>query len=194
MPRSRTGRYGGYGDVGNDNDHGFLYAGQRLVQGQQPLKIMNLFKYFASITLLLFSLPLSAQTISLRCVGQAVASGVEMPRNTYMVERFYELSPNLIVWHDGTETTTIKRDELPKHSTQNQDLWGSYSFTVDHFSFRRYFDWYLWAVESYETFDINRKTGVWKAFQSFNNKYPQRKPHSYEINGECEPWSGKRKF
>lgn len=155
---------------------------------------MNVFKNLALLGLILLNAPLAAQTVSLRCVGQAVASGVDMPRNTYMVERFYELSPNLIVWHDGTDTTTIKRDELPKYSAQNLDLWGNYSFNADHFSFRRYFDSSMWAVETYETFDINRKTGVWKASQSFNNKYPQRRRHSYEINGECEPWVAKRKF
>lgn len=143
---------------------------------------------------MLIGLPLSAQTITLRCVGQAVAWGVDMPRKTYMVERFYELSPNLIVWHDGVNTTTVKRDDLPKYSAQNLDLWGNYSFNADYFSFRRYFDSNMWGVETYETLDINRKTGVWKASESFNNKYPQRKPHSYEINGECEPWVAKRKF
>ena len=147
------------------------------------------------LSLILSSAPLAAQTVGLRCVGQAVASGVDMPRNTYMVERFYELLPNLIVWHDGTETTTIKREDLPKYSEKTKDdLHGSYSFNADHFSFRRYFDSSMWAVETYETFDINRKTGVWKASQSFNNKYPQRRRHSYEINGECEPWVAKRKF
>ena len=157
---------------------------------------MNVFKNLALLGLILLSAPLAAQTVSLRCVGQAVASGVNMPRKTYTVERFYELSPNLIIWHDGVETTTVKREDLPKYSEKTKDeLWGSYSFNADHFSFRRYFDSTLiFPVESYETFDINRKTAVWKAFQSFNNKYPQRKPHSAEINGECEPWVAKRKF
>jgi hypothetical protein len=157
---------------------------------------MNVFKNLAMLGLILFGAPLAAQTVGLRCVGQAVASGVAMPRNTYMVERFYELSPNLIVWHDGTETTTIKREDLPKYSEKTKDdLYGSYSFNADHFSFRRYFDSNLvFAIEVYEKFDINRKTGVWQAFKSFNNKYPQRKPHSAEINGECEPWVAKRKF
>lgn len=120
-----------------------------------------------------------------------------MPKRTVMVERFYELSPNLIVWHEGTETTTIKREDLPKYSEKktNDDLWGSYSFNADYFSFRRYMDSnVVFAIEVYEKFDINRKTGVWKASQSFNNKYPNRKPHSAEINGECEPWVAKRKF
>ena len=156
---------------------------------------MNIFKNLALLGLILLSAPLAAQTVGLRCVGQAVASGVDMPRNTYMVERFYELSPNLIVWHDGTDTTTIKRDELPKYSAQTQDEYGSYSFSADHFSFRRYYDSNLvFAIEVYEKFDINRKTGVWQAFKSFNNKYPQRNPHSAEINGECEPWVAKHKF
>lgn len=156
---------------------------------------MNVFKNLALLVLILFGAPLSAQTVGLRCVGQAVASGVDMPRNTYMVERFYELSPNLIVWHEGTETTTIKREDLPKYSEKTKDdLYGSYSFNADHFSFRRYFDSNLWPVEHYETFEINRKTGIWKASDQWNNKYPQRKPWSREINGECEPWVAKRKF
>lgn len=157
------------------------------------MKIINI---FATLTLMLIVLPLSAQTISLRCVGQAVASGVNMPRNTYMVERFYELSPNLIIWHDGVETTTVKREDLPKYSEKTKDdFWGSYNFNADHFSFRRYYDSnFIWPIESYETFDINRKTGVWKAYKSFNSKYPERKPHSAEINGQCEPWVAKRKF
>lgn len=142
---------------------------------------------------MLIGLPLNAQTVGLRCVGQAVASGVNMPRKTYMVERFYELSPNLIIWHDGTETTTIKRDELQKYSAPDVD-WGSYSLTNDHFSFRRYIDSKIWPIELYEKFDINRKTGVWQAYKSYDNKYPQRKPWSSEINGECEPWVAKRKF
>jgi hypothetical protein len=154
------------------------------------------FNTFALLGLVLICLPLSAQTISLRCVGQAVASGVAMPRNTYLVERFYELSPNLIIWHDGVETTTIKREDLPKYSEKTKDdLWGSYSFNADHFSFRRYLDSNLvFAIVVYEKFDINRKTGVWQAFKSFDNEYPQRKSHSSEINGQCEPWVAKRKF
>ncbi len=144
---------------------------------------------------MLIGLPLSAQTVGLRCVGQAVASGVDIPRRTFMVERFYELSPNLIIWHDGTETTTIKRDELPKYSAQNQAKYGSYSYSADHFSFRRYYHSNLgFPIELYEKFDINRKTGVWQAYKSYDNKYPQRKPWSSEINGECEPWVAKRKF
>jgi len=155
------------------------------------MKIINI---FATLVLMLIGLPLSAQTVGLRCVGQAVASGVNMPKHTKQVERFYELSPTLIIWHEGTETTTIKRDELPKYSAQNQDEYGSYSFTNDHFSFRRYIDAKIWPVELYEKFDINRKTGVWQAYKSYDNKYPQRKPWSTEINGQCEPWLAKRKF
>lgn len=155
------------------------------------MKIINI---FASLSLMLIGLPLSAQTVGLRCVGQAVASGVAMPRNTYVVERFYELSPNLIIWHDGVETTSHKLADLPKYSAQNEDFWGKYAFNTDQFSFSLYLDSKVWPVESYEKFDINRKTGVWKASQSFNNKYPKRKPHSTEINGQCEPWVAKRKF
>ena len=156
---------------------------------------MNVFKNLAILGLILFSATLSAQTVGLRCVGQSVSSGVNMPKRTVMVERFYELSSNLIVWHDGTETTTIKREDLPKYSEKTKDdLYGSYSFNADHFSFRRYFDSNLWPVEHYETFEINRKTGVWKASDQWNNKYPERKPWSAEINGQCEPWVAKHKF
>lgn len=150
-------------------------------------------KYFV-ILLILCSSSSLAQTVSLRCVGESVSSGVNRPKTIKVVEIFYELSPGSIVWHEGTDTTTYKRDELPKF-TPNSDHYGSYKFTNESFSYTQYYDSkLLWPIEFYETFEINRKTGYWKASKAWNSKYPSRDPWSYSIIGECEPWSGKQKF
>lgn len=158
------------------------------------MKAIDMFKRACILLFYIACFPSHGQTVNLRCVGESVSSGINRPKNIKLVEIFYELSPNLIVWHEGTDTTTYKRDDLPKY-TPNSDHYGSYKFTNESFSYVQYYDSkVLWPIEFYETFEINRKTGYWKAHKAWDSKYPNRDPWSYSIIGECEPWSGKRKF
>lgn len=158
-------------------------------------------KWLAPIIGALLSLPTWSQTVNLRCVGELTEVYVQQPTAVFTVEYFYELSPNLIVVHIGEKVQKMTRKDIEmKDDSEYFKHSGFYKIETNQFQYYEYLDAKSpFPIQSNQSFDINRLTGKWKMSEAFNESYPQRYVYSNQVKsrrifGDCEPWSGKRKF
>jgi hypothetical protein len=159
------------------------------------------FKWLTTTIFTLISLPIYAQTVALRCVGDLTEVYVNQPTAKFVVEYFYELSPNLIAVHIGERVQKMVRKDIDmKDDSEYFKHSGFYKFEKNQFQYYEYLDAkFPFPIESNQSFDINRLTGKWKLKESFNQNYPERSVYkgfvkSREIYGNCESWVNKPKF
>lgn len=139
--------------------------------------------------------------INLHCVGELTETYVGQPTRTVTVERFYELSQNLVVQHWGATSTKRTRQEIEKKENDTGFKHsGYYKFEKNQIAYFEHLDAaFPFPIESDSSFQMNRQTGKWKASEIYDATHPERlvidgSVISRKIYGDCEPWTNKGKF